>query len=130
LNVHEEAVDRNVEQNQKLNLREKERGVASADQNSMIARMVYIDYFIFAGLELLLGIRVLLHLVGANAENGFAAFINALSGLFVAPFASLLQNPAFGGIVLEVTTLIAMIMYAIVGWLVGRVIWLTLSRTR
>ena len=130
LNVHEERVDRNVEQNQKLNLREKERGVATADQNSVIARFVYVVYFVFAALELLLGVRVLLHLMGANSTNGFAAFINTLSGLLVAPFASLLQNPAYGGIVLEVTTMIAMIVYAIAGWLIGRLVWLTLSRTR
>ena len=130
LNVHTERVDRNVEQNQNLNLHEKVRGIATADQNSNIARLVYIVYFVFAALELLLGVRMLLHLIGANSTNGFAAFINTLSGLFVGPFATLFQNPAFGGIVLEVTTMIAMIAYAIVGWLVGRVVWLTLSRTR
>jgi hypothetical protein len=32
--------------------------------------------------------------------------------------------------VLEITTMIAMIVWAIVGWLVGRLIWLVLSRPR
>jgi hypothetical protein len=130
LNVHEERVDRNVEQNLKLNLREKERGVAAADQNANIARLVYIVYFVFGALELLLGARLMLHVIGANSANGFAAFINALSGLFVGPFASLLQNPAFGGLSLEITTMIAMIVYVIVAWFIGRLIWLTMSRTR
>jgi hypothetical protein len=130
LNTHAEVVDRNVEQNQKLNLREKERGVATADQNSMIARIVYIVYFMFAALELLLGVRVLLHLIAANPDNGFASFINVLSGLFVAPFATLFQNPGFSGMVLEITTMIAMIIYAIAAWVIGRMIWLTMSRTR
>ena len=127
---HEERVDHNVEQNQNLNLREKAHGIATADQNSKIARIVYIVYFIFAGLEALLGVRVLLRLIGANPDNGFASFINALSGLFVAPFASLFQNPAYGTIVLEVTTMIAMLIYAVLAWVIGRLIWLTLSRTR
>jgi len=130
LGRHEERVDRHVEANQNLNLNEKVHGIATADQNSKIARIVYIVYFMFAALEMLLGVRVLLHLIGANPDNGFAAFINTLSGLFVMPFASLLQNPSFGGIVLEITTMIAMIIYAIVAWVIGRMIWLAMSRTR
>src|SRR5512135_3624174 len=130
LGRHEERVDRNVEINQNLNLHEKVRGIATADQNADISRLVYIVYFVFAGLEMLLVIRFLLYLSGANMANGFANFINVLSGLFVAPFATLLQNPVVGGMVLEVTTMIAMVAYAILAWLVGRVIWLTLSRAR
>jgi hypothetical protein len=130
MGLHEERVDRNVEQNQNMNLHEKVHGIATANQNSNIARVVYIVYFLFAALEMLLGVRVLLYLLGANLTNGFGAFVNALSGLFVGPFMTLLQNPAFGGIVLEITTMIAMIVYAIVGWGIGRVIWLAMSRTR
>jgi len=130
LGRHEERVDRNVEVNQNLNLREKVHGVVTADQNSKIARIVYIVYFLFAGLEMLLGVRVLLHLIAVNPDNGFANFINVLSGLFVAPFATLLQNPGSGAMVLEITTMIAMIVYAILAWVIGRLIWLTMSRTR
>jgi hypothetical protein len=130
MGLHEERVDRNVEQDQKLNLHEKTHGIVSADQNSKIARIVYIVYFIFAALEMLLGVRVFLNLIGVNQENSFASFINVLSGLFVAPFASLFQNPAYGAMVLEITTIIAMIVYAILAWGIGKLIWLTMSRTR
>jgi len=88
-------------------------------------------YFLFGALELLLAVRVLLHLLGANADNGFANFIYGVSGPFVALFASLSHNPALSTTaVLEVTTIIAMIVYAIVAWMIGRLIWLTLSRPR
>ncbi len=130
LGRHEERVDRNVEQNQNLNLHEKVRGIATANQNSNIARVVYIVYFVAGALVLLLGVRMLLHALGVNQDNGFAAFVNLLSSLFVAPFASLLQNPGVGGMVLEVTTGIAMIVYAILAWLIGQAVWLVLSRTR
>jgi hypothetical protein len=44
-------------------------------------------------------------------------------------FESLLKNPTVGTSgVLEVTTVIAMIVYAILAWLVGRMEWLVLSR--
>lgn len=131
LGRHEEKVDRNIEHHQDLNLEEKKRGIAAANQNSATARIVNIVYFLFGILELLLVVRVILHLVGANASNSFANFIDGLSSPFVALFASLLQNPTLGGTaVLEVTTMIAMLVWAIVAWLLGRLIWLTLSRPR
>ena len=121
----------NLQHNQELNLHEHERGIAAANQNSAIARIVNIVYFLFGAVLLLLAVRVILHLIGANADNGFANFINGLSAPFVALFANLVQNPALSATaVLEVTTVIAMIVYAIVAWLVGRVVWLTLSRPR
>jgi hypothetical protein len=131
LNRHEEKVDRNIEHHQAVNLDEKQRGIAVANQNSSVARVVNIVYFLFGALELLLAVRVILHLVGVNAENGFASFIYGLSAPFVALFASLLQNPTLGTTaVLEITTIIAMLVWAIVAWLVGRLIWLVLSRPR
>jgi YggT family protein len=131
LNRHEEIVDRNIEHHQDVNLDEKKRSVAAANQNSAIARVVNIVYFLFGAVELLLVVRVILHLIGANPGNGFANFIDVLSSPFIVLFSTLLQNPTLGGAtVLEVTTIIAMFVWAIVGWLVGRFIWLVLSRPR
>jgi len=128
---HEEKVDRNVERHQAVNLHEKERGIAAANQNSTVARIVHISYYLFGALEMLLMVRVILYLIGANPDNGFASFIDALSYPFVAVFASLLENPTLGTTgVLEVTTMIAMLAYAILALLVGRLIWLTLNRPR
>jgi hypothetical protein len=128
---HEEKVDRNIEYHQAMNLNEKKQSIATANQNSTIARMVNIVYFLFAALEMLLAVRVILYLVGANPDNSFASFIYRLSEPFVTLFASLLQNPTVNGTgVLEITTLIAMLVWAIMSWLVGWLIWLTLSRPR
>ena len=121
----------NLQHNQELNLHEQERGIAAANQNSALARIVNIVYFLFGALQLLLVVRVVLHLIGANAGNGFASFINGLSAPFVVLFASLLQNPVLSTTaVLEITTIIAIIVYAILAWLVGRMVWLALSRPR
>lgn len=131
LNRHEEKVDRNIEHHQAVNLGEKKRGIAAANQNSSVARIVNIIYFLFGALILLLAVRVILQLVGVNAANGFASFVYGLSAPFLALFASLVQNPTMVGTsVLEITTLIAMLVYTILAWLVGRLVWLTLSRTR
>lgn len=131
LNRHEERVDRNVEHHQAVNLNEKHRGIEAANQNSTVARIVNIVYYLFGALELLLVVRVILQLIGANADNGFANLVYGLSAPFVALFATLVPNVAVGGSsVLEITTLIAMLAWAIVAWLIGRLLWLVLSRPR
>jgi hypothetical protein len=130
LNRHEEKVDQNVERHQAMNLDEKKRGIAVVNQNSAVVRIVNIVYFLFGTLELLLAVRVIFKLISVNPDNGFARFIEDLSSPFVSLFASLLNNPTLGTTgVLEVTTLIAMLVYLIVAWLMGRLIWLTLSRS-
>jgi len=131
LNRHEEKVDRNIEHHQAVNLHEKVQGIQTANQNSAVARIINIIYFLFGVLEVVLFLRVILHLLGVNAENGFANFIYGLSSPFVLLFASLLQNPSFSTTsVLEITTIIAIVVYAIIGWLIGRLLWLILSRQR
>jgi hypothetical protein len=131
LTRHDEQLDRGVERNQALNLHEKTQSITRANQNSSVARIVNIEYLLFGALELLLAIRIVLHLVGANPDNGFANFVNGLSAPFVALFANLLQNPVLTSTsVLEITTIFALVVYAIVAWLIGRMIWLVLSRPR
>src|SRR5690242_5162443 len=96
--------ENNVQRAESVSLHEKERVIVAANQNSAIARIVHILYYLFGILELLLAVRVVLHLLGANAENGFANFIYGLSAPFVALFASLLQNPVLSKTsILEVT---------------------------
>lgn len=120
-----------LQRNQELNLREKERSIAAANQNSAVARLVSIVYFVFGILEVLLVLRLILRLVGANQDNAFVNFIYGLSYPFVALFANLVQNPTLStSSVLEITTIIAIIVYSIIAWLIGRLIWLALSRPR
>jgi hypothetical protein len=131
LRRHEEKVDRNIEHHQALNLDEKKRWIATVNQNSGVARIINIMYFAFGALELLLLVRVVLYLLGANLSSGFGSFIYSLSNPFVALFSNLLQNPIIGTTgVLEITSIIAMFIWAIVAWLLGRLIWLLASRPR
>jgi len=131
LGRHEEKIDRGVEEHQDLNLDEKKRSISVANQNSFVARIVNIVMFLFGALELLLVVRFFFQLVGVNAGNSFAVFIYSLSYPFVALFSTLVQNPVVGGTsVFEITTIIAMLVWGIVAWLISRLIWLVLSRPR
>ena len=128
---HEEVVDQNIEEHQAMNLNEKKRRISVANQNSSVARIINISYFLFGALELLLIVRFILYLVGANMTNGFGGFIGSVSSPFVALFTGVVQNPVISGTsILEITTIIAIIVWAIVAWIVARVLWLVLSRPR
>jgi hypothetical protein len=87
----------------------------------------FIDYlkWVLLVLEVLFGLRFLLRLLGADPANPFASFLYALSGFFLAPFRGLVHDPSFGVSTLHVfewTTLIGMLIYALVFWIV----WLLL----
>jgi len=92
------------------------------EQQQGVFQATRIAYTILVLLEILLGIRFVLHLIGANPDNGFATFIYGITGVFVAPFNSLLGTPVPGGTTFEVTTLIAMAVYALLFWMIVRVI--------
>ena len=88
-------------------------------------------YLIFGLIEVLLLIRFVLKALGANAEAGFAQLIYGMTAPLVAPFAGLFGTPqAAGGATLELHTLIALVIYALVAWLLARAAWLVFGEGR
>lgn len=81
-----------------------------------------IVWTIIGLIEALLAIRVILRLIDANPANGFVNFVYSLSGAFVAPFNGIVGEPASGGAVLEINTLLAMLVYLILGWVVLKLV--------
>lgn len=80
--------------------------------------------------EIIIGLRILLLLIGANPASPFAAFIYNLSTLLLLPFAGLVGAPAMGGMVLEVSSIIAMLVYALLAWGIDRLVWVIFYRPR
>ena len=80
----------------------------------------YIVYFIFGILEILLAFRFVLKLAGANPSSGFVDFIYSLSRIFVLPFNGIFHTSLAQGdvttSVFEPSTLVALIVYALVAW--------------
>lgn len=77
--------------------------------------------FWFIGvLEVLLGMRFLLRLFGANPENWFAQLIDNLSAPFIAPFSTLFISPTTeaGANIFDVNVLIAIAIYALLSYLI------------
>jgi len=68
--------------------------------------------WLFLGiLEGLLALRFVLKLIAANPDSPIAVFIYGLTSIFLFPFSGLTVTPSAGGMVLEVPTLIAMLVY-------------------
>lgn len=92
--------------------------------NDLISRVVWY----LAGLLLIvLGLRFVLTLLGANPSNGFANFIYSLSHPLVTPFFSLFnyRNYAYGTSHFELYTLIAILVYVLIAWGIVRLVTIT-----
>ena len=81
-----------------------------------------ILWTLLGGLEVLLVLRLMLKLLAANPNSGFAVFIYGITGAFTAPFSGLFATPAAGGSVFETTTIVAMLVYALIFWGIMRII--------
>jgi len=96
---------------------------------SSAAWVTSLVYFLTGLVGFLLALRLVLKLLAANPDSGFTRFIYSLSGPFVAPFAGIVGTPsADNGSVLEVSTLIALVVYLIVGWGIARLLALLIDR--
>jgi len=93
-------------------------------------RVTQLIWLLIGLLEGVLALRFIFKLVGVNAANAFASLLYAFTDFFVAPFASLTGAPAAGGMVLEVSTLIAMIVYALIGWGLVKIVYVLFYRPR
>ncbi len=79
-----------------------------------------IVYYILGLLEVLLGFRLVFKLLGANPGSGFVSFIYSMSDIFLVPFNAIFRSAATQGIeteaLLEPSTIIAMVVYALAAW--------------
>jgi hypothetical protein len=108
---------------------ERERAPGqTVERRAALTRITQLIWFFAGVLEALLGIRFVLKLLAANPEAGFATFVYGITEVFLAPFAGLTATPSASGAVLEIPTLIAMLVYALVAWGIVRLIWILFDR--
>ena len=95
----------------------------SRDNNSKLRKIVY---YILGILEALLAFRIIFKLLGANPGSAFVSFIYNISGAFLAPFSGIFRSAVTNGVetkaVLEPSTVIAMIVYALIAYGVVKLI--------
>ena len=106
---------------------EQEEGLAQRFATFKATQLIWL---LLGLLEGILAIRVIFKLIAVNPNNAFATFLYKVTDLFVAPFASLTGAPASGGMVLEISTIIAMIVYLLIGWALERIVYVVFYRSR
>lgn len=96
----------------------------AAIRHYQLVRASEIIWLITWVIEGLIGLRVVLKLIAANPNAPFAEFIYNATSLFLFPFFGLTGTPAANGSILEVPSLIAMIVYALLAWALVRALWI------
>ncbi len=79
-------------------------------------RGTQIVWYILGIIEVLLAFHFLLKLAAANASAGFSKFIYTITSPFANPFLNVFPRSRIEGSIFEWTTLLAMVVYALVAW--------------
>jgi len=87
-------------------------------------------WLVFGVLEVLIALRIGLMLVGANPGSPIVVMIYGITSLFLLPFTGLIGSPTVGSIVLEISSMFAMLIYALIAWVIERLVWLVFYRPR
>ena len=86
-----------------------------------------IVYYVGGVIIALIALRFLFLLLGANRGSGFVDFIYDVSSVFVAPFVGIFGEPTFGVSYVETSSIVAIIIYALIVVGIGRLF--TLNRS-
>ncbi len=100
------------------------------EQRIFTFKATQLIWLLFGILEALIALRIGLMLIGANPNSPIVALIYGFTYLFLFPFEGLVGSPAAGNMVLELSSLFAMLIYGLIAWATERVVWLVFYRPR
>ena len=86
-------------------------------EKKTIFHFYQVIWYILAIIEILLGFRFVLKVIGANPFAGFSSFIYTISDPFARPFLGIVGASVGSTSVIEWSTLIAMAVYLVVAYL-------------
>ena len=109
---------------------EKTHTLIEAEQRRTLLKISQFIWLGFGVLEGLIGLRILLKLIAANPRSPFANLIYEVTQPFLAPFVGLTPTPTANGVVLEIHSIVALFVYALLSVLIERLIWIIFSRPR
>ncbi|MBW4690788.1 MAG: YggT family protein [Lyngbya sp. HA4199-MV5] len=100
-------------------LQREEGRLEAAKRSNTFAWIINSISFLVGLLEILLVLRFVLRVAGANTQNAFAQFIYNISDPFVAPFSTLFISPTTrdAGSIFDLNVLVAIVIYALLGWI-------------
>jgi YggT family protein len=101
---------------------------AAAEQRATVARVTQIIWLLFGFLQGLIALRIVLRLIGANPDTAFVQLVYGITSIFLWPFAGITPDPGYAQYQLEVSSIIAMIVYALLAWGLVRLVWVLFYR--
>src|SRR4051794_9298467 len=99
-------------------------------RNARIWKFQEAIYVLFGVIEVLIAIRFVLRAFGANPNAPFSSAIYTITGPFIAPFVGVFGPIQFSGSVIEPHSILAILAYALLAWLLAKLVWLAMASTR
>jgi len=100
------------------------------EQRIFTFKATQLIWLLFGILEVVIALRIGLRLIGANPDSPIVTLIYGFTHLFLFPFAGLVGSPTAGNLVLELSSMFAMLVYALIAWVIERTVWLIFYRPR
>jgi ABC-type transport system involved in multi-copper enzyme maturation permease subunit len=94
------------------------------EQRIFTFKATQLIWLLFGILEALIGLK----LIGANPDSPIVALIYGFTYLFLFHFAGLIGLPTAGSMVLEFSSMFAMMIYGLIAWALERMVWLIFYR--
>ena len=94
----------------------------AAQRGAGVTRAKQVIYFIFGAINVLLVLRFVLLLLGANEVSPFVTLIYGLSRAFVLPFRGIFAEPDLGASVIEWAALVGIVVYSLVAYGLARIV--------
>lgn len=79
-------------------------------------RAIQVVWWLVGFVDILLGIRFLLKLLGGSTVSGFVTFMYNITQPLVAPFHGIFNTAVQGRSILEPESLVAIAIYSLIGW--------------
>ena len=95
-----------------------------------LRRITALIQLAFGVLNGTIGLRFLLKLMAADPQNPFASLIYFITQPFLWMFQGLTRTPSFEGIEVEFFSLIAIVVYALIGWVTVQLLWILFARMK
>lgn len=106
---------------------QKESGIR---QRFVSFKATQIILWFFSILETMIALRIVLKLIGANPESFIVSLIYGITSPFLIPFAGVIRSPATDGMVLEISSIFAIVIYALIAVAFEKLVWVIVSRPR
>lgn len=100
------------------------------EQRIFTFKATQLIWLLFGILIAVIALRIGLMLIGANPASPIVALIYGFTGLFLFPFTGLINSPTSGNMVLELSSVFAMLIYGLIAWAIVKIVWLIFYRPR